>query len=558
MNHARLTVFARYPTPGRAKTRLIPAFGAAGAARLQDALTRHTLDEAAALAARRQIDVEVRFTGAPTAAMRERYGGACAYVEQGEGDLGARLVRATSDSLPGRPVVIVGTDCPGISADVLESAFDALAGADVVIGPATDGGYYLLGLRRFAPALFQGIAWSTAAVAAQTRRAAEQAGFSCSMLRPLTDVDTAGDLEACGQLHFRMPAPYRPDRVTMTGTTGALGQRFLAQLLQEFPEVQVTALVRFASLSSWSSNFRRLVELHGQRVTLIDADLETFHPSGNQRRSLTEADGGLWHFAASTALHAGSPAAEARIAAVNDGGTARLLQLLAGSDRPGPFYHLSTAYVCGRRTGTVYEHELDDAGGFRNGYERSKYAAEFRVRTAMAAGLYGLILRPSLVTCDDSAGSGADLLSVLTGGVRAAGRDGRRLTLRMPADARINAVAPEWLSRALLCLAPFWGARRTYHLTAAHDVTIADFAAMARRRSGVQIHLRPSCPRDKPSVHDRLTDRMLRPFRPYFDAEIQFDRRNLELDCPTLTTVPDLEVQRILDHRLAHGGERDG
>src|SRR5688500_17578766 len=91
----RVIVFARYPTPGAAKTRLVPALGAAGAARLQQDMTRRTLRVVGAFAAGRDADVEIRSTGESTAAMRERYGGRWACVDQGGGDLGERLRRAT-------------------------------------------------------------------------------------------------------------------------------------------------------------------------------------------------------------------------------------------------------------------------------------------------------------------------------------------------------------------------------------------------------------------------------------------------------------------------------
>ncbi len=193
--HPRLIIFARYPAPGRVKSRLIPALGEDGAARLQDNLTRHTLDEAATLAAHRRIDVEVRFTGAPVSAMRHRYGAAFTYVDQGGGDLGERLARAASAAAQSdRPIVIIGSDCPSITAGVLESAFAALTSRDVVIGPALDGGYYLVGFRRFTSELFANIPWSTSDVCATTCRAVERAGLTYALLGQLGDIDVPADL----------------------------------------------------------------------------------------------------------------------------------------------------------------------------------------------------------------------------------------------------------------------------------------------------------------------------------------------------------------------------
>src|SRR5688572_29542331 len=122
--------------------------------------------------------------------MRARYGSGFAYIDQGDGDLGARIARAAADAeMSGRAVVIVGSDCPGLTADVLDAAFDALADCDVVLGPALDGGYYLIGLRRFCPDLFVGIPWSTPDVLSLTRHAAYRAGLTIATLRPLGDVD---------------------------------------------------------------------------------------------------------------------------------------------------------------------------------------------------------------------------------------------------------------------------------------------------------------------------------------------------------------------------------
>jgi len=118
------------------------------------------------------------------------------------GGLGTRLVHAFG-RLFGEgdgAVVIIGTDCPGVDRRLVGGAFAALRSHDVVLGPARDGGYYLVGLRAPQPALFRGIPWSTDGVTRATRARASALGLSCLLLAPLRDVDTARDARALGLL----------------------------------------------------------------------------------------------------------------------------------------------------------------------------------------------------------------------------------------------------------------------------------------------------------------------------------------------------------------------
>ena len=157
---ARLVLFTRFPEPGRAKTRLIPALGAAGAAKLHRRLTERALDVLRATG----LPVELRITGAPADAFRAWLGDGVAFADQGAGDLGARMERAAASP----PVVLVGADLPDLAPRHLHDAATALAAHDAVIGPAEDGGYYLLGLRTPMPWLFAPMAWGPDAVFAPT------------------------------------------------------------------------------------------------------------------------------------------------------------------------------------------------------------------------------------------------------------------------------------------------------------------------------------------------------------------------------------------------------
>ena len=187
-------VFAKAPVAGAVKTRLVGALGAAGAARL----AARMLESTAACALEAEVGpVEVCCapdrSHAAFAALASRR--ALTLTEQGEGDLGQRMHRALERALASQPAAIaIGTDAPELDAIYLREAAAALGRHDAVIGPAVDGGYALIGLRRAAPALFEGIDWSTSRVLAQTRERLERLGFSWAELAPLHDIDEPADL----------------------------------------------------------------------------------------------------------------------------------------------------------------------------------------------------------------------------------------------------------------------------------------------------------------------------------------------------------------------------
>ncbi len=194
----RLVVFTRYPEPGSTKTRLIPELGEQGAADLQRQMTERMADVARKSKAG---DTVIRYTGAPRASFQRWLGRGFRYTEQGDGGLGERMSRAFFDSFEegAARAVITGIDCPDVSADILDSAFDELNRHDVVLGPATDGGYYLVGVRNSAqaraiPRLFEGIRWGTEEVLAQTQAIIEELGLSSFRLAPLDDVDRPEDI----------------------------------------------------------------------------------------------------------------------------------------------------------------------------------------------------------------------------------------------------------------------------------------------------------------------------------------------------------------------------
>jgi rSAM/selenodomain-associated transferase 1 len=189
-----LIVVAKAPLAGTAKTRLAAGIGAERAAELY----RCFLDDTVALAARLPgCRLALSFWPAAAASFfRELHPGAELLPQQGE-QFGDRLLSAFVQAwtLGYEELVLIGSDSPGLPAAYVERAFAALADAPVVLGPAEDGGWYLMGLRAPQPALFHGgIAWSTAAVAAQTRDAAAAAGLAVAEAPPWYDIDIAADL----------------------------------------------------------------------------------------------------------------------------------------------------------------------------------------------------------------------------------------------------------------------------------------------------------------------------------------------------------------------------
>lgn len=189
----RLIIFTRYPEPGLTKTRLIPTLGAKGAATLQQQMTEYTLSQVREL---QSPSLEVRFTGGSLTLMQDWLGTDIVYQPQGEGDLGERMARSLSVAFRAgmERVVVIGTDCPGLNANLIAKALHQLHSHDLVLGPALDGGYYLIGLRCFILELFTDINWGTAEVLHQTVAIAKKLDVSVTYLPQLADVDRPEDL----------------------------------------------------------------------------------------------------------------------------------------------------------------------------------------------------------------------------------------------------------------------------------------------------------------------------------------------------------------------------
>ena len=187
----RLIVFLKAPRAGLVKTRLAAGMGPAGALHAYERLVQTLLESLTTIE-----KVELRFAPDDSAGevrrwLREGWTSRA----QGAGDLGERLCRAFRDAFAAgaRRVVVIGSDCPDVTPADIETAWAALSTNDVVLGPATDGGYWLIGLRALHEPIFRGIHWSTSSVLAQTLAICQQRGLTAHRLRELSDVDTEED-----------------------------------------------------------------------------------------------------------------------------------------------------------------------------------------------------------------------------------------------------------------------------------------------------------------------------------------------------------------------------
>lgn len=191
-----LIIFTRYPEPGKTKTRLIPALGTEGAANLQRQMTEYTLSQVKQLQKTSAISFEVRYAGGDLQLMQDWLGYDLVYRPQGEGDLGSRMTQSFLNAFESgaEKVITIGTDCPDANAQILTQAFEKLQQCDLVLGPAVDGGYYLIGLQRPVPELFISIDWGTSQVFQQTINIAQTLNLLVADLPFLADIDRPEDL----------------------------------------------------------------------------------------------------------------------------------------------------------------------------------------------------------------------------------------------------------------------------------------------------------------------------------------------------------------------------
>ena len=195
-----IAVFAKPPQPGWVKTRLAASIGSVAAAALARAFFEDTWASLGRLP-------HVRLVLAATVPQLGAYGLEAGELwGQGEGDLGARMERIAIRALSVAPwFLALGTDSPGLPSSFVEAARASLAHHDAVLGPAADGGYYLLGLRRVEPGLLEGLPWSASDTFWATAERLRGRGYSCATVEPWFDVDEVGDLSRLSAALAREP-----------------------------------------------------------------------------------------------------------------------------------------------------------------------------------------------------------------------------------------------------------------------------------------------------------------------------------------------------------------
>ncbi len=196
MNQGKLLVFSKAPIPGMVKTRLIPDLGVNRATRLHRYLLLQTLETAQKLSS-----VSTELWCAPDS--KHDFFQSCAkqyplnLKQQRGNDLGEKMQDAFERTLADTPwAILIGTDCPDLNVHDIEQAMEFLElGADAVAGPAHDGGYYLLGLRKTDPSLFDGIPWGSDQVWNLTQKKLQKLNWKYSLLRTQHDLDRIEDLK---------------------------------------------------------------------------------------------------------------------------------------------------------------------------------------------------------------------------------------------------------------------------------------------------------------------------------------------------------------------------
>lgn len=223
-----LVIFAKAPIPGQVKTRLCPPLTPDEAATLHGSFVLDTLERTKTAVMKLKLPIDRYLACAPSSAhvffriMEERQ--SVKLIDQAGDDLGARMNQAfTSLFAQGyRQVVLIGTDVPTLPLHHFTQALTSLENHDLVLGPALDGGYYLIGLKRPIPELFANIPWSTDQVLRLTQEKASAIGLKASLIQPWRDVDTIADLQVLIETCHAEAKKPKNDRAFSSRTSGVL------------------------------------------------------------------------------------------------------------------------------------------------------------------------------------------------------------------------------------------------------------------------------------------------------------------------------------------------
>jgi rSAM/selenodomain-associated transferase 2/rSAM/selenodomain-associated transferase 1 len=230
---------------------MIPGLGPEGAAMLQRQMTEHIISKISQFAGSQPIAVQVRFEGGNKKLMQAWLGSKFEYCRQGIGDIGLRMATALGEGFEDgcQAVVIIGSDIPGITSDIMQRAFDELKKDDLVLGPAGDGGYYLIGMHKTAfmrsnPRIFSGIHWGSDRVFPQTLAVARELGLSYTLLDTLDDVDRPEDLAVWHRTLNPTPEPFGKKRLSIIIPTlneaGSIKKTIIQ--LQKSKEVEIVVV----------------------------------------------------------------------------------------------------------------------------------------------------------------------------------------------------------------------------------------------------------------------------------------------------------------------------
>jgi len=336
-------------------------------------------------------------------------------------------------------------------------------------------------------------------------------------------------------------------RVAITGATGILGSWVLAEALRR--GYSPVAIMRDKSIDDARLRLKAVLGLTAMKdaerdveIMIGDSTKEGLGLSSTDATSLLHSIDAFIHCAACTSF---SPAQDDEVLATNVGGTSNVLRFVEQMDVP--LYHVSTAYVCGKRTGTIAERDLDHDAGYNNTYERSKNEAERLVRSAFTEGrAAGAVFRPGIIVgASDSAhicqfSNFYNMLQAIEYSVVRAARNGKCVRIAGDASCTKNLIPVDWSARQLWDAIETEGANgATHHLTNPTPPTmsfIVEWLNELFADRGVSIQMLPAL--DDADGHIK---RATKPFEGYLLEEPIFDRENMDratrhgAPCPEFT-----------------------